>query len=183
MHDQYVHNQVNALSSLIEELKSLRKEHKDSDLHVLVSDVKESPGAMQLINDKNEVPSTDIDEKLRRDIELRMYLNPTIRLIKFGMMFNTRTKLIMSLENLSKNPSLQAEIMRDSDSLYQLKHKPESVSQSLSLFVRECLKTVADNTSSLELSGSCRPHLECSNVEPYKPSDLSEIQEVNLANC
>ena len=46
MHDQYVQNQVNALSSLIEDLKGLKKEHKDDDLHILVSDVKESPGSM-----------------------------------------------------------------------------------------------------------------------------------------
>ena len=57
-----------------------------------------------------------------------MYLNPTVRLIKFGMMFNTRTSLTMSLANINKNPSLQAEVMQDSDNLYQLKHKPESIS-------------------------------------------------------
>ena len=111
VHDEYVHNQANALDSLFEDLRIIKRDNKKENLQILVSDVNEAPSALHLINDAHKVPEKEVDEKLRKNIEMRMYLNPTIRLIKFGMMFNTRTNLIMSLADINKNPSLQAEIM------------------------------------------------------------------------
>lgn len=56
VHDEYVHNQDNALQELLEELKNIRRENKKENLQILLSDVKEAPSALHLINDVHTVP-------------------------------------------------------------------------------------------------------------------------------
>ena len=47
--DKYTSKQEFALDNLISEMKQVKRENIDDDLHVLFSDVKEAPNAFNLI--------------------------------------------------------------------------------------------------------------------------------------
>ena len=100
------------MTEFISELKQIKQQNTRSDLQVLLSDVKEAPAAFNLIKDSHqELPKTEgkpseqeMDEALQKALMVRMFLNPTVRLIKFGMMYNSRTDLIMKLNDIGHNP-------------------------------------------------------------------------------
>ena len=52
------------------------------------------------------------------------YLNPTIRLINYGYLFNSRNGSSYSLEGLQSNVKALAELERDSDYIYSQKYRP-----------------------------------------------------------
>ena len=51
-----MHNEDNAMQELLEELKKIRRENMKENLHILLSDVKDAPNALHLINDEHKVP-------------------------------------------------------------------------------------------------------------------------------
>ena len=99
-----------------------------------------------------------------------MFLNPTVRLIKFGMMYNSRTDLIMKVNDINHNPHLQQEVMRERDSLFHLKHKPTN--RDLSKFVKNCLENaMSESTPTKKLEDELKPHMESTNISDTIPGE------------
>ena len=111
--DKYTSSQNIAQNNLISELKQIKRDNANDDLHVLYSDVKEAPNVFNLIQDdqaeqkKIESKEKEVDKELQKAITNRMFLNPTIRLIRFGMMYNSRTDLVMKINDIDRDQQLQ----------------------------------------------------------------------------
>ena len=79
---------------LIDELKQLKSDSVEAfgkDVHVLFSDVKEAPAHMSLIQDQWE---TSPDK-----VSMPALLNPTIRFLRFGHLYNERTGTLIRMSD------------------------------------------------------------------------------------
>ena len=109
-----------------------------------------------------------MSKALRKALMVRMFLNPTVRLIKFGMMYNARTDSVLKLNDVNHNPILQSEVMQERDYLFYLKHKPPSYTKisEVSSFVKKCLgSTMLETTPSTKAGDGTKPYLESANLQ------------------
>ena len=129
---------------------------------------------------KEESKGKEVDVALQKAITNRMFLNPTIRLIRFGMMYNSRTDMLMKITDIDRDQQLQQEVVRERDNLFHLKHKP--VDDNLSRFVKHVLENATSEvTPTKKMTTELKPYLESASIEDVKDED--SIKELNLDNC
>ena len=55
-------------------------------------------------------------------------LNPTIRLLRFGHLYNERTNSMIRMSDALQSPQLQQELNQEEQFIYSLKYRPSSES-------------------------------------------------------
>jgi len=105
-------------------------------------------------------------------------LNPTIRLLRYGQLYNERTNCFIRLSDAQRSPDLQRELNREEEYIYTLKYRPTAVQldQPIEKFARACLSDLSASPDTAEM----KPHLECTSVEETEGE--VEIPEINRKN-
>lgn len=166
--------QRGALEDLVAELKRLKRDtgtKTGQDLHVLFTDIKEAPAHIQLIKDSNPVREDSVA------LPSSLLLNPTIRLLRFGYLYNERTQALIKMADALSSRELQEELTRDESNVYTLKYRPSlSADFDWPSFVTECLSD----------SSSQKPYLECSACEAASEAQGADaeagVAEINREN-
>jgi len=163
--DKYKQAQETALTDIITQLKQLKRDsiHRiGTDVHVLFSDVKEAPAHMSLIQDKSTgsaVPGT------------AALLNPTIRFLRFGQLYNERTNTFIRMSDALQSPQLQQELNREADYVYSVKYRPTEdqmkASAPMENFVKACVCS----------QNPIKPHLESTPLETASKLDAEDSEK------
>lgn len=72
---------------------------------------------------------------------LLCYLNPTVRLLKFGQLYNSRIQAVYDVNDLEKNFKALGELERDNDYIFTLKHRPFASNHVTSADLRDYLSS------------------------------------------
>ena len=152
-------------------------------MQVLFTDVKEAPAYLHLIKDDNSIQTAaQSDDKIQPvQVGLAALLNPTVRFLRFGYLYNERTSSLIKMSDALSSADLRQELNREENNIYTLKYRPLQLDAvktfNFETFVKDCVQN----------SENLKPYLECSACEEVKVGEKGEealetIKQINQQN-
>ena len=95
-------------------------------------------------------------------VGLAALLNPTVRFLRFGYLYNERTSSLIKMSDALSSADLRQELNREENNIYTLKYRPLQLDAAKTFnfeaFVKDCVQNSED----------LKPYLECSKCEEVK---------------